>query len=186
MVDPGFGIETASLTASWVEALTERQTVGRHVARRRRGCRCQPAGRYARRAARPEQNLPPRTGRKRPARARGAPRSGACIPPKGVAWPKNLPRPARLFARPEKVEAVAELPDHPPRLFVWRNIRHRVAQGRRARAHPWRMVGERGRDQPRSATITASRRRTARATGCFGMRPPDQGGNWWLHGVGEA
>ena len=31
-VDPGFGIETARLTASWVEALTERQTVGRHIA----------------------------------------------------------------------------------------------------------------------------------------------------------
>jgi protein ImuB len=32
VVDPGFGIELASLTASWVEALAERQTVGRHVA----------------------------------------------------------------------------------------------------------------------------------------------------------
>jgi protein ImuB len=31
LVDPGFGIETASLTGSWVEAVTERQTVGRHV-----------------------------------------------------------------------------------------------------------------------------------------------------------
>jgi protein ImuB len=31
LVDPGFGIETASLTGSWVEAITERQTVGRHV-----------------------------------------------------------------------------------------------------------------------------------------------------------
>src|SRR6202042_1242673 len=31
LVDPGFGIETATLTASWVEALSERQTVGRHV-----------------------------------------------------------------------------------------------------------------------------------------------------------
>jgi hypothetical protein len=31
VIDPGFGIETASLTASWVEALTERQTIGRHV-----------------------------------------------------------------------------------------------------------------------------------------------------------
>jgi protein ImuB len=32
VIDPGFGIELASLTASWVEALAERQTVGRHVA----------------------------------------------------------------------------------------------------------------------------------------------------------
>jgi nucleotidyltransferase/DNA polymerase involved in DNA repair len=32
VIDPGFGIEVASLTASWVEALAEKQTVGRHVA----------------------------------------------------------------------------------------------------------------------------------------------------------
>src|SRR4029078_7182472 len=31
VIDPGFGIESASLTASWVEALAERQTVGRHI-----------------------------------------------------------------------------------------------------------------------------------------------------------
>ena len=40
----------------------------------------------------------------------------------------RLPRPARLFAQPEKVEAIAELPDHPPRLFVWRNSRLRVVK----------------------------------------------------------
>jgi protein ImuB len=28
LVDPGFGIEEATLTASWIEAVTERQTVG--------------------------------------------------------------------------------------------------------------------------------------------------------------
>ena len=33
LVDPGFGIEEATLTASWIEALTERQTVGAHVAK---------------------------------------------------------------------------------------------------------------------------------------------------------
>ena len=32
LVEPGFGIEEATLTASWIEALTERQTVGAHVA----------------------------------------------------------------------------------------------------------------------------------------------------------
>src|SRR6202012_503068 len=31
VIDPGFGIESASLTASWVEAVVERQTIGRHV-----------------------------------------------------------------------------------------------------------------------------------------------------------
>ena len=32
LVDPGFGIEEASLSASWIEALTERQTLGAQVA----------------------------------------------------------------------------------------------------------------------------------------------------------
>lgn len=33
LVDPGFGIEEATLTASWIEAVTEKQIVGAHVAR---------------------------------------------------------------------------------------------------------------------------------------------------------
>ncbi len=32
VIDPGLGIETAVLVASWVEALAERQTIGAHVA----------------------------------------------------------------------------------------------------------------------------------------------------------
>jgi protein ImuB len=31
LVDPSFGIEAARLTASWTEALAERQTIGRHI-----------------------------------------------------------------------------------------------------------------------------------------------------------
>ena len=33
LVDPGFGIEDATLTASWIEALAEKQIVGSHVAK---------------------------------------------------------------------------------------------------------------------------------------------------------
>jgi protein ImuB len=35
-------------------------------------------------------------------------------------------RPIRLFARPEPIEAVAEVPDGPPAQFVWRRMRHIV------------------------------------------------------------
>ena len=59
---------------------------------------------------------------------RAARRVPALHPAEGLDWPKHLPRPARLFMQPEKIEAVAELPDHPPRLFIWRNVRHRVAK----------------------------------------------------------
>ena len=35
-------------------------------------------------------------------------------------------RPIRLFARPEPVDATAELPDGPPAQFTWRHVRHVV------------------------------------------------------------
>jgi protein ImuB len=35
-------------------------------------------------------------------------------------------RPIRLFAHPEPIEAVAEVPDGPPVQFIWRRIRHIV------------------------------------------------------------
>ena len=37
-------------------------------------------------------------------------------------------RPIRLFARPEPIEAVAEVPDGPPAQFTWRHVRHVVTQ----------------------------------------------------------
>ena len=36
-------------------------------------------------------------------------------------------RPVRLFARPERIEAVAEVPDGPPVRFRWRRVLHEVA-----------------------------------------------------------
>ena len=46
----------------------------------------------------------------------------------GATWPQDLPRPARLLSPPEQVQAIAEIPDSPPRFFVWRKVRHRVAR----------------------------------------------------------
>lgn len=127
VIDPGFGIETASLTASWVEAVVERQTIGRHVGVDGSqhdvshlidtlGVRLGENNVF--RLSPVETLLPERVTRRVP----------ALHPAEGLEWPKNLPRPARLFLQPEKIEAVAELPDHPPRLFIWRNARHRVAK----------------------------------------------------------
>ena len=134
VIDPGFGIENAALTASWVEAVTERQTVGRHLNDDASdvdvshlvdtlGVRLGQNKIF--RLAPVESALPERAVK----------RVSALHPGKGAAWPANLPRPARLFEYPEKVDAVAELPDHPPRLFIWRNVRHRIAKAaRRSRA----------------------------------------------------
>jgi protein ImuB len=184
VIDPGFGIELASLTASWVEALAEKQTVGRHVAEDGSevdvsqlvdtlALRLGPENVF--RLAPVESNLPERTVRRIPALG----------PTKGLNWPKHLPRPARLFSRPEKVEAVAELPDHPPRLFVWRNIRYRVAKADGPeRIHgEWWVSGTETqliRDYYRIETTDGSR------YWLFRDAPAEQGGSWWLHGVGEA
>jgi protein ImuB len=184
LVDPGFGIETAALTASWIEALSERQTVGRHVADGSAevdvgrlvdtlGVRLGQANVY--RIAPVESALPERAMRRVP----------ALRPPSGHDWPKNLPRPARLFERPEKIEAVAELPDRPPRLFIWRNVRHRVAKAdgpERIHGEWWISESETNlvRDYYRVETTDGSRYWLYRDA------PADEGGSWWLHGVGDA
>ena len=42
------------------------------------------------------------------------------------SWSDLWPRPARLLERPEPIETLALLPDHPPVSFTWRGIRRRV------------------------------------------------------------
>jgi protein ImuB len=184
VIDPGFGIESASLTASWVEALAERQTVGRHVGNDGSqtdvsqlvdtlGVRLGEDKIF--RVAPVESSLPERAAR----------RVSALHALEGLDWPKHLPRPARLFIQPEKIEAVAELPDHPPRLFIWRKARHRVAKA----DGPERILGEWWlsesetklvRDYYRVETVDGTR------YWLFRDGPAEDGGGWWLHGVGEA
>jgi protein ImuB len=184
IIDPGFGIETATLTASWVEALAERQTIGRHIGRDGAdvdvsqlvdtlGIRLDPDKVF--RLAPVESALPERAVRRVP----------ALHPVGGADWPKHLPRPARLFERPEKIEAVAELPDHPPHLFIWRNVRYRVAKAdgpERIHGEWWVSESETSlvRDYYRVEATDGSR------YWLFRDGPAGQGGSWWLHGVGEA
>jgi protein ImuB len=184
VIDPGFGIETASLTATWVEALAERQTVGRHVALDGTGV---DVGQLV-------DTLGVRLGQDKVFRMspvesalpeRAVRRVSALEQSNGAEWPKNLPRPARLFVKPEKIEAIAELPDHPPRLFVWRKTRHRVAKAdgpERIHGEWWVSESETHlvRDYYRIETQDGSR------YWLFRDAPADKGGGWWLHGVGEA
>jgi protein ImuB len=184
LVDPGFGIEAATLTASWIEALTERQTVGRHITADGSdvdvsqlvdtlGVRLGPQNVF--RLAPVESAMPERAVRRVP----------ALHPAQGLDWPKNLPRPARLFSPPEKVVAIAELPDHPPRQFVWRHQRLRVARAdgpERIHGEWWIADAEKNlvRDYYRLETTDGAR------YWLFRDAPADRGGNWYLHGVGEA
>ena len=51
----------------------------------------------------------------------------ACAPALS-AWPRRPERrPLLILDRPEPAEAVAEIPDGPPRRFTWRRVRHDVA-----------------------------------------------------------
>ncbi len=61
-------------------------------------------------------------------------------------WPLGWARPARLLARPERLEHVmAELPDQPPKRFTWRGVPHVVLRGdgpERIHGEWWRRSGE--------------------------------------------
>lgn len=184
LVDPGFGIEQATLTASWVEALTERQTIGRHVAGSDEEAdvgslvdtlRARLGPQRVFRLAPVESEIPERSVR----------RIAAVSAPKGASWPNDLPRPARLLTPPEPVTAVAEIPDSPPLFFVWRKVRHRVVKA----DGPERILGEwwvadadmgMQRDYYRVENANGER------FWLFRDAPADQGGRWWLHGLGEA
>lgn len=132
-VDPGFGIERMRLCATWTEPLASEQTSSAvedvtdlsgliDTLTNRLG-----PGRVYRQAPVPS-DVPERLVR------RIAPLAAPC----GEDWPPHWPRPARLFARPEPIHTLSQLPDYPPRAFTWRGRRHhvRLADG------PERIFGE--------------------------------------------
>jgi protein ImuB len=186
-VDPGFGIEVVTLAAEDVEILPERQIT------------LQSVGEIAR-----EDGIAPlvdrlanRLGEARVWRAEAYPshiperavvRKAALSSAAGQAWPKDRPRPVRLFARPEPIEATAPIPDDPPVFFRWRGRVRRVrrAEGPERLAEEWwrRAPGETGvsdvRDYYRVEDETGARYWLFRA-GLYGAGDPPK---WWLHGLG--
>jgi protein ImuB len=120
---PGFGIEILSLTAVMIEPLEAWQMSNSlfeapapdlsglvDVLANRVGAR----GVY--RMAPVASNVPERS----------ATRIAALSEPVGAGWPDHWPRPTRLLPRPEPIETVALLPDHPPVWIAWRGIRRKV------------------------------------------------------------
>jgi protein ImuB len=92
-------------------------------------------------------------------------------------------RPLRLFARPEPIEALAEVPDGPPLRFRWRRVLHDVTaiEGPERIAAPWwRHAGAPTRDYFR-AEDSEGRRFWLYREGLWGretMRP-----KWFVHGL---
>jgi len=97
-------------------------------------------------------------------------------------------RPLRLFARPEPIEAIAEVPDGPPMQFSWRHITHQVAQvegPERIAMEWWR--DDRGnkltRDYFRAESVAGTRVWLYRE-GLYDreIEPPEVP-RWYLHGL---
>jgi protein ImuB len=93
-------------------------------------------------------------------------------------------RPIRLFERPERIEATAQVPDGPPIQFTWRHMHYIVAHAEgpeRIEMEWWR--NEQGRKLTRDYFRVESReglRAWLYRDGFFNSRIPP---SWFLHGV---
>ena len=133
-IDPGFGIEKLSLAATMVEPLDDRQIASSLVddAAVDVGSFVDVLGNRGTyriyRLAPVASDVPERSVQ----------RISAVAAEVGQTWPMIWPRPVRLMDRPELIEVMALLPDHPPVWFTWRGKRRRVKRA----DGPERIFGE--------------------------------------------
>ncbi|MBX5088260.1 Y-family DNA polymerase [Rhizobium lentis] len=133
-IEPGFGIEKLSLAAIIAEPLTEAQSESSFIEEHitdvtplidvlgNRG------GQRIFRVAPVASDVPERSVQ----------RIAPTADEDGATWPMHWPRPPRLLTRPELIEVIALLPDHPPVSFTWRGKRRRVKRA----DGPERIFGE--------------------------------------------
>jgi protein ImuB len=135
-IDPGFGVEMMSLRATLAEPFERRQirtslltdepktdvSAVIDILANRVG------GENIYRFAPVESDVPERSVR----------RVAPMAPMTAKGWSHHWPRPSRLLGRPEPIETVALLPDHPPVSFTWRGSRRRVKRA----DGPERVFGE--------------------------------------------
>jgi protein ImuB len=102
-------------------------------------------------------------------------------------WHPGWPRPARLLARPERLDHVmAELPDHAPRRFTWRGRPHRVVRAdgpERIHGEWWRRDAERASVRDYFRVEDEAGRRYWLFRSGDGERPVTGDLSWYLHGV---
>lgn len=184
-VDPGFGIEAATLRADGVEPLAERQ---RRLDARRDDAEGEIAALVDRLANRlgearvwkgapVESHVPELASAPAP----------ALEPWSAAPWDPERPRPVRLFSPPESIEVVALAPDDPPVQFRWRGLVRRVrrAEGPERIAEEWwkgpidAASPSRLRDYYRIEDQEGGRYWVFRA----GLHEPGQPARWWLHGL---
>ena len=138
-IDPGLGIEIMTLAATLAEPITQRQTISSLIEVTEpdlSGLIDTLANRVGARAiyrfAPVASDVPERSVRRVPALAQ---QDGTEVPDH---WPNHWPRPARLLPRPEPIETMALLPDHPPNWVSWRGVRRKVMRA----DGPERVFGE--------------------------------------------
>ncbi len=86
-------------------------------------------------------------------------------------WVGHWRRPVRLLSQPEVIDAIALMPDHPPRSVTWRGNRHKVVRA----DGPERIFGEWWR---RPAELEAVRD--------YFMIENEQGERFWIYRAGDG
>ncbi len=134
-IDPGFGVDVMSLRVPLAEPFAGKQLVSLvaedgladisdlidTLANRVGGqniYRCEPV----------ESEVPERSVQRVP----------PLSPPSGKSWQQQWPRPPRLLTRPEPIETMALMPDHPPVAFTWKGVRRKIKRA----DGPERIFGE--------------------------------------------
>lgn len=132
-IEPGFGIERLVLVAAAAEPLEEQQRASSLVEEESVDVTALidifgNRGQRVYRVAPVASDVPERSVQ----------RVSAVAEQIEETWAGHWRRPVRLLARPDPVDAIALLPDHPPRSIVWRSSRHKVVRA----DGPERIFGE--------------------------------------------
>jgi len=182
-IDPGFGIELMSLAATIAEPLQRRQlasslieTAAPDISDLVDTLMNRVGERAIYRMAPVASDVPERSVCRIPAMA----------PETGATWPGHWPRPTRLLAHPEQIDAIALLPDNPPVSITWRGVRRRVKKAdgpERVHAEWWKRDAELAaiRDYFRIEVDSGERYWIYRAGN--GEDPETGSHRWFLHGV---
>ena len=183
-VDPGLGVEAMLLVLPLVEALGYRQQgSGLGTDRPGEAALAELVDRLSNRLG------ADRVYRLMPLESDVPERSQTRVPVFGPAgatpWTSPWPRPVRLLRRPEQVEALAMMPDHPPKAFTWRRVRHRVTHAdgpERITGEWWRRPGEVAAVRDYWAVENTEGRRFWLYRQGDGLDPATGGLSWFLHG----
>ena len=189
-IDAGFGVDLMRLSCLAAEPLAPSQAMFEraHEAERARALAdlidrlsARLGSRAVTRRELVEAHLPEQAEAAKPATLGAARMWGETIE---AAAPAGAPsRPLRLFARPEPIDALAEVPDGPPLRFRWRRMLHDVAaiEGpERITAPWWRRENAPTRDYFR-AEDSSGRRFWLYREGLWGRETARA--KWFLHGV---